>query len=647
MGVQMSEMSRRARRLVWVVVPAVLIAGGGGWFFLLRDDGGPSTRVTADGGYEVRGPDAAFPEGPPALEFRESDDAFVADLGVGESGRVLSVSAPGQPDRPVEVVIPYDPDAVPEGATPAVFYYAADAQLWLPIETEVDAEAGVLVGTTDHFTDFVGALVDGWLDKTETVVNGVATGVDWLAYQVASVTGARANEATCGEKPVWVTDVVTTFDSGFPLSAPLFACAETIRDRSDAVRVRIAVNRAYGFEITTTPPATRLEVEPSAELGSALGQAFSRIFPAQDGRVIAPGTSTVVAEFDRPSQRTLTVEGHMTPQTILVDAVMLALDVGSPFASGDLTEKVEAFECAVSAIRGVVDIHQADVFLGAWSSIVDDCLGPVSRELGTDVLGKVGIGISVGLSMGQFAQSAMDRERDLFNGATVRLTVEPAAATEGSGGFAGRWEGPVPQPGSPEYSTVVDLVDSGGRLSATVSYPGLGCSGSWSQVARSGAQAELDETITDDPGATCVPLVDIQLTLLADGRLLVRYQDSFDAVLSRSGPAAAGGNLETAPFVADWEGPVDQPGSQPYSLSLQLGITDGKFTGAAYYPELGCSGPWDEVSRDATSVTIREVIDSDPQNTCVKEGTATLRVDSAGRLLVDGSYWTAVLEAQP
>ena len=531
---------RRRWRLVAAAVACLLVAGVIGGYVLLDREPDRPVAVTAPGGFAVRGPAAAFPDGEPVLAVSQREDRFLAAFGLDKLRRVVSVTADGQPQRPVEVVLPYDPATVPEGAVPAVFYFDEDADLWLPVETEADPVAGQLIGTTDHFTDFAAGLLDGLLDVALTVTNRAATGVDWLAYQVADTTGARAEQPKCGPRPDWVTGLQTTHEPGFRLSAALFGCPEVVEGNPDRLRVRIAVNRAYGFELTADPPAARIDIEPTPDLTGALGNTFSARFRSEDGTVIAPGTATVLMEFDRPAEaRHLVIDAHMTAASTLIDALMLSLDVGSVFATGDPTEKVEAFECGVALIKGRGDIETREVMLGTWSKVVTDCLGPAASGLGEVALRKLGASISVALSMGQVGQSAMDRQRDLLNGVRLQVGVVPAG-TPTTAGFSGRWEGPVPQPFSVPYSTVANLVDSAGVLSATVTYPGLDCSGRWTQVSRSAAQAELTETIAGDPSFACVPSVGIRLTLLGDGRLLVTYssgqQESFDAVLTRTGP---------------------------------------------------------------------------------------------------------------
>ncbi|MGX5653461.1 hypothetical protein ACWKWC_01650 [Geodermatophilus nigrescens] len=526
-----------------------LLAGSAGGFLLLNRDDDP-VLVTAPGGFEVRAPGAAFPGDDPELAVAARSDGFLDVFGLDPEQRVLSVTADDQPQGAVEVVLPYDPVTVPEGSVPVVYYLDEDSGLWLPIETRADPARGRLVGTTNHFTDFATGLLDGFLDVAETVVNGAATGVDWLAYQVAGATGARAQEPSCGQRPDWVTGVQATHDPGFRLSAALFACPETVEGNPDRLRLRIAINRAYGFALTAQPPAASIVVEPTPSLSGSLGRTFGESFRAEDGTVIAPGTSTVVMEFDRPETdvRQLIIEGHMTAQSTLIDALMLALDVGSIFASGDPTEKVAAFECAVALIQGTADLDSRSVFLGTWSKLVDDCLGPAAAGVGDDLLGRVGAGISVGLSMGQVGQSFLDRERDLLDGVRLQVGVLPP------GSFAGRWEGgPVPQPGARVYGTVVDLTDDNGLLAAAVSYPELTCAGRWTQVSRSSTQADLLETITDDTGYNCVPQTDIALTLRPDGRLVVRYNDSYEVALTRTGPPRA-----STP-ASDEERAVDEP----------------------------------------------------------------------------------------
>lgn len=589
---------RRGRRagLIIAVVVCLLAGSVGGFLLLSRDD--EPVSVTSPGGFEVRGPAAAFPGDDPRLTVNEREDTFLDAFGLDAERRVLSVTADDQPQRPVEIVLPYDPATVPEGSVPAVFYFDEDAALWLPIETEADPAGGRLIGTAEHFTEFAAGLLDGVLDAAETVVNTAATGVDWLGYQVAGVTGARAQEPSCAQPPGWVTGVQTTYDPGFRLSAALFACAEAVAGNPDRMRLRIAVNRAYGFALTTDPPAASVVVASTPQLSGNLGGTFSRRFRDEDGTVIAPGTATVVMEFDRPAAdvQRLVIDGRMTAKSTLIDALMFALDVGSIFADGNPTEKVEAFECAVALIEGTADISSQSVFLGTWSKVVDDCLGPAAAGLGESALRKVGAGVSVGLSMGQVGQSFLDRERDLLSGVRIQVGV----TTPGS--FAGRWAGPVPQPNVRPYSTVVDVTDSGGRLSATVSYPELSCSGLWTQVSRSPERAELGETITINTSALCVPTNDIDLTLLDDGRLLVGYSaapyPAFTAVLTRTGPpgsVSGGGGAPVdgppagAVYLSDVLVSSGGPGSSGQRIDPSASIS-GRTATHATGQWVGCSG---------------------------------------------------------
>jgi hypothetical protein len=105
--------------------------------------------------------------------------------------------------------------------------------------------------------------------------------------------------------------------------------------------------------------------------------------------------------------------------------------------------------------------------------------------------------------------------------------------------------------------------------------------------------------------------------------------------------------LATDAFVADWDGPIQGSGERSGELSLQMGQSEGLLAGGSYYSGQDCSGLWDEVSRDATSITVREEIYHDNQGVCASGATLVLKLDTAGRMLVDGGSWTAVLEAYP
>ncbi|MET1087467.1 MAG: hypothetical protein ABWY04_10150 [Arthrobacter sp.] len=69
--------------------------------------------------------------------------------------------------------------------------------------------------------------------------------------------------------------------------------------------------------------------------------------------------------------------------------------------------------------------------------------------------------------------------------------------------LVGTWRGAVfgDQDG---YDLVLELRESGGALSGTVSYPQLKCSGTWTELERDGDLIRFTERIDQDPDKTCV-----------------------------------------------------------------------------------------------------------------------------------------------
>ena len=85
-------------------------------------------------------------------------------------------------------------------------------------------------------------------------------------------------------------------------------------------------------------------------------------------------------------------------------------------------------------------------------------------------------------------------------------------------GLLGSWTGPIT--GDQEgYDIVLDLRDEGGKLSGRVSYPQLGCSGTWTETERTDTVISFDENIDTDPNKTCIKDPTTRITRTAGGLL--------------------------------------------------------------------------------------------------------------------------------
>jgi hypothetical protein len=100
-------------------------------------------------------------------------------------------------------------------------------------------------------------------------------------------------------------------------------------------------------------------------------------------------------------------------------------------------------------------------------------------------------------------------------------------------------------------------------------------------------------------------------------------------------------------WVADWGGQIQGAGERSGAISLQMGWDGTGLLGGVYYDDLGCSGMWTETSRDGNTVTVSEVIESDPDWVCRNDLTLTLTLDVSGQMVARGDGWTAFLQAYP
>jgi hypothetical protein len=96
--------------------------------------------------------------------------------------------------------------------------------------------------------------------------------------------------------------------------------------------------------------------------------------------------------------------------------------------------------------------------------------------------------------------------------------------------------------------------------------------------------------------------------------------DAVTTITVRDGrDAAAGKPADRKAFAGTWRGPVDQPGSQAYSMVMTLRLRNGKLSGSVEYPELRCGGTLTEGPQVPGGITLTERI-TYGGDTCVSEG---------------------------
>lgn len=497
----------------------------------------PDRTVAGPDGAELRIPASSFPASvTPVLVEGQTHGEFSDVFGVGRSAGVVSVTADQQPSGPVELSLPYDPAAVPVGAVPVVFYFDTDAQLWLPVQTRADPSTQRLVATVDHFTDFTAA----FLRVVGGAVDGAANGVDWFSYQVADAVGGRADEPSCGDVPTWVTAVEVQAMT-MERNRPLYVCGQAVDDNEEQVDVKVALNRPYSLVLNLSQVPREVTYQPSPQVDDAVGTALTRQLTTGGKSVLVPARGTVTLRFDRGDPSHITGSGAISVRSLILDAMTSSWEVGSVFADSDGAQKVEAYNCAVGVLDQVVTGGGLLDSAGAWTRVSTQCLDPVVEQLSSgggvakEVWKKVTKAVSLSLLLGRAGQSLFDAGRALNEPHTFTLTVVPNTAPVPVSNLAGTWAGPVNQPSSPrEFSVRVVLSPSldGG----TISYPGLGCSGTLRRIKTTATSLVFDETLPADPRNMCVDTV--ELTLEALPNKTVRYVARWDGHTEPPGATA-------------------------------------------------------------------------------------------------------------
>jgi hypothetical protein len=116
---------------------------------------------------------------------------------VGEIGMELVTTTPPLPDNyylmeafdfgpdgttftpAIEITLEYDPSQIPEGQIPVIAYYDVAAGEWLFISGTIDAEAGTITFSIDHFTTFavMGRALTHHADTAPAVWVWIVTGI--------------------------------------------------------------------------------------------------------------------------------------------------------------------------------------------------------------------------------------------------------------------------------------------------------------------------------------------------------------------------------------------------------------------------------------------------------------------------------------
>ena len=539
----------------------------------------PSTAVVVDGpaGTQVRYPADAFPAGEepdlqvhtdaltpftedfaiPAAAGAAADGAGGATTGDtsgfgdaapadGAAVTVLDVTAPSQPQTPVEVVIPFElgpehADSLAAGAVPLVFYWDEDLELGLPIPTRVDDVNGVLVGTTEHFTDFLAAL-SGFVD-------GVGQVVSWSAYQVAGFTGSRTSEPECsGTQPPWTLSVGTYEDDVFGLNLPLYVCSGAPAggpEPAEQLDVTVALNRGYSLEMSSSEVPAGFQLEPVTDVDSAVYGALARQLSTADGGTeILPARAHGVFTFDRPvDAEQITIEGRATLRTALLDAAFTVLQLAAGKVDSEVLDTVEALGCVMDLTSTSLSYGQdfdADRFVATWANLGRDCLQPALERAGLGhKLPALLKALEAPVVLGRGGQSVVDSAFAIGQTGSYTVTVVTQPPAQPIGDLTGVWYGAA-EGDQDWYDVELTFDRSGvpGDWDADIRYPnyyGTGqdlCGGTLTATGMSGDGTTLffEERIEWEDAAPCVLEGTVTLSRTGEETLLWTYDSGSTAV---------------------------------------------------------------------------------------------------------------------
>ena len=409
------------------------------------------TLVVSAGPVSVTYPSNAFPTGTtPHIALDSAyNDSFLSTFALpGTPTVVADVRADSQPSHPVQVSFAVALNALPESATPTIFYQESSTGLWLPIATTVDPSTGRVVGTSTHFTKFVAALTSV-LDDADGVV-------EWFRYQVASALGSRASAPDCAGRPTWLT-----IDEPPPArNDPLPACVQAGPDGDSELRV--VVNRGFSLSLTGPVRPTSVQYEPGVDTSRLLYQTIAEQSGSGRQNVFLPAHVETVLRYEQGSlpDGAVTLRAQPSALSMAADPIVALVDAfGTSKLSGHLPELLNALNCLQSLTDTSADLQIGSIVNGAVScldSAIDALKGP------GDATGAILTSFRVVLLGGKAAQNTLDEILALNEDSSVHLRVL----------------GRVPEPpaGSILLSDVLEK-SGGAGLSGTVVDPNASISG--------------------------------------------------------------------------------------------------------------------------------------------------------------------------
>jgi hypothetical protein len=389
----------------------------------------------------------------------------------------------------------------------------------------VQASGSDLVVETDHFSNW-------WLDF-----------LDWLRGEMDRINAATGNgvQPTCDGEPEARTTVQVESDGGGAVQWCLGQNSSglNVLKVNNSRGYAVSMERTRGLSIAKRSLDSFGDTIPNLIAGSMTkpfvkGNTVDIVGPGEtiEYRVHTSGTAKVRVDPSPPAylatalwfaaQMSVEVYGRIYKDSVDLEAISIAMDAAGcvggaeSAATTDVTSAQKAgkyfdealdtaMACGGKALetmaekRGVDDFFLANVanlFVLAWSGL---------KTAGTGI----GAAIDTSLNLDGYVIS-------LRRGSPGSTPSPEALPVGDNSGLVGSWKGPVTgdQDG---YDIVLQLQETGGVLSAKVSYPQLECSGTWTELERKDNLIRFTEKIDHDPKKTCVKTLTSRLTRTATG----------------------------------------------------------------------------------------------------------------------------------
>lgn len=524
-GARMTDISgtKRRRRRVGVlvaIVAAVATVAGVGGFILLHGVQPPSGRSAetsvGEGGFsvEVAGARVSAPAGVAAIGTRVRVQVIDAELPPAWAefaepiGATVDITLGDglQPQRPITVDFALE-NAPSDDA--AVFVVSED-----PDSAFLDHEVlGEAAGARVEDTSIAGSRASATLDHlswtTVVQVSGERM-IEQLAFLIKQSFGTAYAQPSCTGRSASIGGYAVLL-SGESSSDGLWPCVAA--EDEETLALQLHSNSGVAWVISSWPQGrSRLE-GGSADLVGLLQDALAgRQFP-DDGlsAPVLPGESaTMLLDVGDTFENVLEVDASPSAQAEVHGPLTLLAQSLSALSALLPLDWSEAVGCIVDTNEDLAEAGAAfrtDTATQVVLSVMDCGLGQADGS--TAALLRLAL---TALSTSAVAIEKIGRELTGRDTARFALEYRRVGSFDPAGfDFTGTWTGPIEQ-GSSDYDVTMTLEDRNGVLVGDVAYGVLGCSGSINNGVVRDQSLRLYEIIDDDPDATCVREVSIELT---------------------------------------------------------------------------------------------------------------------------------------